>query len=89
MSKRKKRFQPVPSPFGVGNDEQATQDAFVEFVGGTRRADQLSRIAQNSYPHGTEMDRLMGHGLTREQVFRCKAKQEGFTDEEVDAFLML
>ncbi len=61
----------------------------MEFVGGTRRADQLSRIAKDSYPHGTEMDRLMGHGMTREQVFRHKAKQEGFTDEEVDAFLML
>jgi len=86
MSKRKKRFQPVPGPFGIGNDEQATQDAFVEFVGGTRRADQLSRIAKDSYPHG-----MLGspYYQTREEVLRLKAKNEGFTDKEVDAFLML
>lgn len=82
-----KRFKPVPGPFGFGNDEQATQDAFVDFVGGSTRADKLSRISQNSYPHGTnDMD---PYYKSRAEVFRLKAKLEGFTDEEVDAFISL
>lgn len=85
----KKPFEPIPSPFGTMNDEQRTQDAFVDYVGGTAKAEQLSRIWQNSWPSGTNYDRLMGRGGTKEDVFRAKAKREGFTDEDVDAFLSL
>lgn len=58
----------------------------MEYVGGRHRADKLSRIAQNSYPHG-----CLGsmYYKTREEVFRSKATQDGFTNLEVDAFLML
>lgn len=81
-----KTFQPVPGPFG-GTDEMKTQDAFVDFVGGTRRAEHLSRICQNSYP--TPFPEGHPYFKTKQQVFRIAAKREGFTDAEVDAFLSL
>lgn len=87
--KRKKPFVVVPSPFGTPgfNDERATQDAFVEYVGGPGQADQLSRIYQNSYPHGAnDMD---PYYKTKDQVFRIRALRDGFTDEDVDAFFSL
>jgi len=38
--------------------EQEKTDAFVCLVGGYRRADRLMWIWNNSYPSGTEYDRL-------------------------------
>lgn len=86
---KKKPFEVVPGPFGVGPDERATQDAFVEYVGGHHRAERLSYIWQNSYPSGTEYDRLMGRGASKEEVFRRKAVREGFDIEDANAFLKL
>jgi hypothetical protein len=84
---KKQPFKPVPSPFGNGNHEQATQDAFVDYVGGQAKAEQLSRLWQNSYqtpwPPGHQYAR------TKAEVFRNKAKAEGFSDEDVDAFMLL
>lgn len=69
-------FVPVPSPFGTPgwNDERATQNAFVDYVGGAARADQLGRVFKD-YPN--EVDA------------RPAAQRQGFCDEDVDAFLML
>jgi len=49
-------------------------------VHGVRRADRLQEIWNMSYP--------MYH-LTKEQVFRERAKAEGFTDKQIDTFLAL
>lgn len=84
-TKRRKRFQPIPSPFGTGrNDEQATTDAMVDYVGGRVRAERLSQLRKNSYPMP---GRWLGEQISAEEVFRRKALAEGFTAEEITAFL--
>ncbi len=83
----KQPFKPVPSPFGTGNHEQATQDAFVEYVGGRSKAEHLSRLWQHSYPTPWPPDHR--YAKTKAEVFRNKAKGEGFSDEDVDAFMQL
>ena len=85
----KQRFQPVTGPFGFGIDERATSEAFEEYVGGRQRAERLLWIWNNSYPSGTAYDKLMGRGSTKEQVFTVKAKREGFSEQDIDAFLTL
>jgi hypothetical protein len=82
------QFKPIKDPWG-GIDEQATQDAFVDFVGGTSRADYLQYLNNQSFPIGTKYDFLYGTGLTKEQVFRKKALNAGYTEKQIDAFLML
>lgn len=89
MSKPTKApFQPVPGPFG-GTDEQATTDAFVEYVGGHARADRLQLIwngtpATQSDPWG----RFEGK-KTRRDNFIIRAEREGYTREDAEAFLSL
>lgn len=61
-------------------DEQAENDAFVRSVHGIKRADRMQQIWNMSYP---------GFGKTREEVFRENAKQERFTDLQVNRFLDL
>ena len=75
------------NPFGTGRTEQGNQDAFVDLVGGTARADQLSRISQNSYPSGA--NNMDPYYRTREQNFRRKALAEGFIKAQINAFLAL
>jgi hypothetical protein len=85
MARRK--FRPVPSPFAIGKDERATQEAFIGYVGGIDRADRLQRIWNDSFP-GIRAS-AFGKPPSKEAVFRRKAKGEGFTDDEIDAFLCL
>lgn len=70
-------------------DEQAATEAFEDLCGGVNKAQRLLQLYKNSYPSGTEYDRLMGRGKTKEEVFARKAKQAGFTDEQIDALLDL
>jgi len=79
---KKHSFQPTPSIFGIQEmtDEQQVQDAFVAYVGGIARAECLERIWRNTYP---------SLGMTKEQLFYRKAKKKGFTDMEIDAFMLL
>jgi hypothetical protein len=81
IMKKQKPFKVIPGPFLAFKDEMATQEAMVEYVGGHHRAEQLSRIRQNSYPMPTYKGEL-----SAKEVFRIRAKREGFTDMEVDAF---
>lgn len=69
--------------------EQENQDRFVKLVGGTAKADELDRLYQNSYPHGTEYDRLFGRGLTKEQAFERAALARGFTKRQIAAYRSL
>lgn len=78
-------FKVVPGPFG-GSDERATQEAFVEYVGGTRKADRLMYLWNDSYPCSTHD---IFKPLTKEEVFRSKAIREGYTHEQISAFLIL
>jgi len=61
-------------------DEQKANDRFVRMVHGIRRADRMQEIWRNSYPSLRK---------SKEEVFRESAKREGFTDKQIDAFLML
>ncbi len=83
----RRRFRSVPGPFDCGIDEQATQDAFVEYVGGRERAERLDSIWKNSYP-GTSVF-WAKPAISKRGVFRKKAKREGFRDCHIDAFLTL
>jgi hypothetical protein len=79
-----KPFQAIPGPFGK-TDEQATTNAFEEYVGGVRRAQRLLYIYNNSYP----MPGRWTEQVSKDQVFRSRAKREGFTDAEIDAFFVV
>lgn len=70
-------------------DEQEKQDRFTELVGSVQRADRIQAIWRNSYPHGTEYDKLKGTYITQEEDFKRQAKEAGFTDLEITAFLNL
>lgn len=61
-------------------DEQEANNRFVRLVGGIKRADRLQQIWNNSFPQ---------FNMTKQEVFREKAKSEGFTDLQIDAFLRL
>ena len=60
--------------------EQELNDKFVRMVHGVKRADRLQQIWNMSYPH---------YNKTKEQEFRDRAKEEGFTDKQIDFFLKL
>jgi len=72
-------------------DETERQEVFVRLVGGRERADRLQWIRDNSYPCGTECNRISGtrRYKTKEEVFRLRAKREGFKDNEISSFLEL
>jgi hypothetical protein len=70
-------------------DEQERTDAFVALAGGRANADRIDRVWKESWPHGTALDRLYGTALSKEEVFRLKAKREGFSAKVIDAFLAL
>lgn len=80
-----KKFKLIRGPFGE-TDESKTTKAFEEYVGGIFYAEQMMRIYKNSYP--VRMNAL-DKPLSKQEVFRIKAGQEGFTHLEIDAFLML
>lgn len=67
-------------------DEQAENDRFVRLVGGIEKADHMQQIWKMSYPQG---NCGMLKGKSKEEVFREKAKAEGFTDIQVNRFLDL
>ena len=69
--------------------EQERQDEFVSIVGGTRRADKLSKISQTSYPTSSWSYQLGYHQMSRKDVFIARAKREGFSDKEINCFLAL
>ena len=82
-----KRFQLIASPFGTGIDERATQEAFVDFVGGWKRAEQLERIWKNTWSSPHPVGTM--YWKPKSKIFADKAKREGFTEEEICAFMTL
>lgn len=69
--------------------EMQKQDYFVEIVGGTNKAEQMSRISQNSYPQSSWSVKRGHHQLSGREIFRIKAKREGFTDKQINVYLSL
>ena len=69
--------------------ERERQDAFVDLMGGSYRADRLDSICKNSYPGIRKPWATFEPPPSKEEMFKKKAKQEGFTDLEIDTFLNL
>jgi len=67
-------------------DEQEEQDRFIRIIGGISKADRLQHIWNNSYPHSTSN---IFRPITKEQDFMDKAKNEGFSKRQIEAFLKL
>ena len=88
MKMKNKKFQVIKDEWGR-MDESATQEAFEFYVGGVKRAESLLHLWNTSYPIGTRYDFLYGRGKTKVDVFYNKAKSEGYTEEEIDAFMLL
>ena len=83
--KRDNKMIHIEAIFGSGCDEQAETDALEDMIG-RDRCNILFRLCQNSYPSGTEYDRLYGNGKTKDQVFLRKARGMHFTEKELQAY---
>ena len=66
--------------------EQEQTDAFEALCGGQHKADRLFRIYQGSYPMHTHQ---LGVTRAKADVFRRKARREGFTAKQAQALLNL
>ena len=69
--------------------EMERQQEFEDLVGGWQRAERLAKIYQNSYPMPSWSVKLGHHQIPKLEVFRNKAKREGFNTKEISAFLNL
>lgn len=80
------RFKVVQGPFGKP-DEAATHAAFEELVGGPSRGFRLMRIYRDA---PTPTASIYGtRGKTKVEVFKERALRDGYTEEEIEAYLML
>jgi hypothetical protein len=66
-------------------DEQAATEVFEQEVT-VPRAQRLFQLYKNSYPLGQPGDRYY---RSQTDVFRAKAKADGFTEIEIQALLLL
>jgi hypothetical protein len=67
-------------------DEQMEQEKFIKIIGGIQKADRLQQIWGNSYPHSTSN---IFKPTTKEMDFSNQAKNEGFSERQIKAFLNL
>lgn len=65
--------------------EQERTDRFKALCGGTERANRLFRLYVASFPAQDHR----GQRASREDVFRQKAKTDGFTSQQAEALLAL
>lgn len=81
--------KPILTPLG-GRDEQAETERFENIVGGPERGFRLMRIHEKA-TQAVSGDRYQSGRKQRtpEEVFRRMAKDEGYSNEAVDAFLAL
>lgn len=71
-------------------NEAAEHAAFEKLVGGTQRAEHMLQIyIHQSWPSGTEYDKLFGRARTKEQNFAVIARNYGFPPVEIRVFLAL
>lgn len=69
--------------------EMERQQEFEDLVGGWQRAERLAKIYQNSYPSPSWSPSLGHHQIPKLEIFRKKAKRDGYTTKEIGAFLRL
>ena len=70
------------------NEQEQTAE-FERLCGGVDKAQRLFRLYKDSRGFGNAYDMVMGRGQTKEQVFRKRACEEGFTHEQINALLRL
>jgi len=63
-----------------------TTDQFIAKYG-SQKGDWLQGVWNNSFPNGTEFDKLFGRHQTKEQNFINRAKSFHFTTTEINDFL--
>ena len=90
----KQPFQTVPGPFSdvlPGTiDEQATQEAFEDYVGGPTKAFRLMNLYREAgYTVNGDKFKICPPKRTQASVFIKMAEREGFTKQQAEAFLML
>lgn len=67
--------------------EYEAHQAFEDLCGDSSRAARLFSIYKNSHPHRHWQDPRKS--ISKEEVFAKKAKNEGFSDKEINALLNL
>jgi hypothetical protein len=65
-----------------------TTDQFIA-KHGSQKGDRLQGVWNNSFPNGTEYDKLFGRHQTKEQNFTNQVKRYGFTETEINDFLSI
>lgn len=70
-------------------DDQAEHEAFEQLCGGPDRAFRLLRVSISARQSVAGNPYTLQKMPTYEQVFKARAKREGFTPEEIQAFLAL
>jgi len=65
-----------------------TTDQFIA-KHGYQKGDRLQRAWNDSFPNGTESDKLFGRHQTKEQNFINRAKRYSFTETEINDFLSI
>lgn len=69
-------------------DEQDATEQLEAIVGSPEKCFMLMRMyGESNIPYGTVYDRLMGKISDTKTIFRSKAKKNGFSDKQIDAFL--
>ncbi len=68
-------------------DEKEKNEKFETLWNGLVGTGRLMVIWRTSYPVGTKYAFLFGKGKKKEDVFRERARQEGFSDQEIEEFL--
>ncbi len=68
-------------------EEGKSHEAFEEFLGGPRRAFNILKIWQDT--NHTIYGKNHRYYKTKDQMFRERAMRQGYTKDEIDAFLIL
>ena len=72
-----------------GTDEQLMTEHFEYLVGGKVNATRLLELWKLSRAEGPQLGIMRGRGRTKKDMFAKRAKDEGFTQEQLDCFYEL
>jgi len=86
---RKRRRKKNPELLIVENPPKSRREKLLDKIGGVKNADRMMQLLTTSYPSGTAYDRLYGRGKSATEVFKSKARREGFTASQINAFLAI
>lgn len=70
-------------------DEQAAHEEFEQLVGGPERGFRLMRLYESARQSASGNRFTLQKMPSAEEIFRKRAKQDGYTDKQITAFLNL